>query len=494
MGRGTSKRTFAAVDLGAQSGRVALAQFDGERLAMEEVHRFANVPVAIRGRLHWDVLRLYGDVLEGLRAASRRSEIDSVGVDAWGIDFGLLDRAGHLLQNPIHYRDSRRSGDIVERVLRRVGPRDLYERTGIQLLPINTIFELASMAAEEDAALAAADILLMIPDLFHFWLSGARTTELTNATTTQCFDVAGGAWAIDLLESLAIPTHLLPEVVAPATKLGAVSDAASGVEGATVVAGATHDTASAVVGTPLADGVAFLSVGTWSMVGIESPEPFVTDASYRANVSNEGGVEGTYHVLRDLAGLWLLDESRRAWRADGREQPLARLLELAEAAPPLRAFINPDDPLFAAPGDMPARIAEYCTSTAQPPPEDEAAVIRCILESLALKHAHVVETLEAVSGRSIDSLRLVGGGAKNELLCAWTATAARRPLEAGPSEATVIGNLLMQATALGEIGSLADARAVVSQSFSRVAYEPESTPEWDEARERFAGLSSAGVA
>jgi rhamnulokinase len=487
--RASSLPAFAAVDLGAQSGRVALARFDGERLAMEEVHRFPNVPVCIRGTLHWDILRLYADVLDGLRAAARAAEIHSVGVDSWGIDFGLLDVAGRLVQNPVHYRDSRRSG-IVESVLSRVPPREIYDRTGIQLLPINTLFELAAMAADQDAALAAADCLLLIPDLFHYWLSGARTTELTNATT-QCFDVRAGAWATGLLDKLGVPTHLLPEVVAPATRLGRVGDEASGITGASVVAGATHDTASAVVGTPLTENAAFLSVGTWSMVGLESHEPFVGDDSYGANLSNEGGVEGTFRILRDITGLWLLDECRRAWRSGGRERSLEQLLARAAAAPRLRSLVDPDDPLFAKPGDMPARIVEYCKRTAQPPPDDEGAVVRCILESLALKHAEVVEDLAAVTGRSIDTLCMVGGGANNELLCAWTAAAAQRPLLAGPTEATLVGNFLMQAKALEELSSLADARAVVSNSFTQQTYDPTTTTEWHEARERFTGLSTA---
>jgi rhamnulokinase len=487
--RTSSLPTFAAVDLGAQSGRVALARFDGERLAMEEIHRFPNVPVRIRGTLHWDVLRLYGDVLDGLRAAARAADIYSVGVDSWGIDFGLLDSAGRLLQNPVHYRDSRRSR-MVEGVLSRVAPRELYERTGIQLLPINTVFELAAMAADGDAALAAADCLLLIPDLFHYWLCGSRTTELTNATTTQCFDVRSGRWATGLLEGLGIPTHLLPEVVAPATRLASVSDETSGVAGATVVAGATHDTASAVVGAPLTEHAAFLSVGTWSMVGLESHEPFVDDDSYRANLSNEGGVEGTFRILRDVTGLWLLDECRRSWRSSGRERSLEHLLALAQSAPALRSLVNPDDPAFATPGDMPARIVDYCKRTVQSPPGDEGAIVRCILESLALKHAEVVDELAAVTGRPIESLCTVGGGVNNELLCAWTATAAGRPLYAGPTEATLVGNFLMQARALGELSSLADARAVVSRSFTQQVYEPARTSEWQEARERFASLSN----
>ena len=478
-------RAFAAVDLGAQSGRVAVGRFDGERLSVEEVHRFANVPVRVRGTLHWDVLRLYGDVLEGLRTAASAAEVASVAVDSWGVDFGLLDRAGRLVQNPVHYRDSRRAA-AVEMVYAKVGARTLYDRTGIQLMPINTVFELAAMAAEPDPVLAAADRLLLIPDLFHHWLCGAKTTERTNATTTQCYDVGAGAWAADLLEQLGVPARLLPEIVEPATQLGPVTDDVGGTAGAVVVAAGTHDTASAVAGTPLGgDRTAFLSVGTWSLVGVESRVPVLGDDAFRANLTNEGGVGGTFRVLRNVTGLWLLEECRRQW---GRG--LDELLAAAMHEPPLRSFVEPNDPVFAAPGDMPARIADYCEHTGQPRPESEGAIVRCILESLALKHAETVDLLARVTDRSLDELHIVGGGAKNALLCEWTAAAAERPVHAGPAEATLVGNVLVQAIALGEIASLAEAREVARRSFSPRRHEPGTTAAWREARERFAALAT----
>ena len=477
-------RAFAAVDLGAQSGRVAVGRFDGERLSVEEVHRFSNVPVRVRGTLHWDVLRLYGDVLDGVRAATADTNVASVAVDSWGVDFGLLDRAGRLVQNPVHYRDSRRAA-AVDSVYARVGARTLYDRTGIQLMSINTVFELAAMAAEPDPVLAAADRLLLIPDLFHHWLCGSKTTERTNATTTQCYDARAGRWAVDLLEQLGVPVRLLPEVVEPATQLGPVTDDTSGAAGATVVAAGTHDTASAVAGTPLGGKrAAFLSVGTWSLVGIESPAPVLGDEAFRANLTNEGGVGGTFRVLRNVTGLWLLEECRRHW---GRS--VDELLAAALQEPPLRSFVDPNDPVFAAPGDMPGRIVDACAQTGQPRPESEGAVVRCILESLALKHAETVDLLARVTDRPLDELHVVGGGARNGLLCEWTAAASERPVHAGPAEATLVGNLLVQAIALGELESLADARDVVRRSFSPQRYEPETSGAWREARERFAGLS-----
>jgi len=487
-------RTLVAVDLGAQSGRVAVGRFDGSRLAIEEVHRFPNVPVRVRGTLHWDILRLYADVCDGLRAAARDATVDAVAVDSWAVDFGLVDRAGRLTQNPVHYRDSRRAA-AVEGVFARVPPREIYDRTGIQLLPINTLFELAAMAAESDPALAAADQLLLIPDLFHYWLCGARTTEFTNATTTQCFDTHAGMWATDLLERLDIPARLLPEVVEPATQLGTVADevaAETGLGGATVIAAATHDTGSAVAGTPLnGERSAFLSVGTWSLVGLEASEPVAGDAAYRANITNEGGLSGTFRVLQNVTGLWLLEECRRSWTAAGRNRSLEELVSLAQSAPPLRSLVDPNDPLFAPPGDMSARIVDYCSRTGQPQPESDGAIVRCIFESLALKHADSVDVLGRVTGRHIEEIHIVGGGANNGLLCAWTAAAAGRPVHAGPAEATLVGNLLVQAIALGEISSLDDAREVVRRSFSSTTYEPAPTDEWREARERFAALSDA---
>ena len=468
-------RTLAAVDLGAQSGRVAVGRFDGERLSVEEVHRFANEPVRDRDKLSWDVERLRSEVFDGLRIAG---PVDSVAVDSWAVDFGLLDRAGELVQNPVHYRDARRAAAF-ERVLEIIPARELYERTGIQLLPINTIFELAAMATDGDSALASADQLLLIPDLFHYWLCGSRTTEFTNATTTQCYDARAGNWATDLLGRLDIPARLFPEVVAPGTQLGNTTD------GAAVIATATHDTGAAVAAVPMAnDRCAYLSIGTWSLVGIESTDAIVTDAAYEANVTNEGGVNGTFRVLRNVTGLWLLDECRRIWAASGHEYAYDELVMLARSAPAFRSLIDPNDASFLEPGDMPARIAAYCASTGQETPDGVGATVRCIFESLAAKQAETVDLLSAVTGREIDVLHVVGGGANNELLCAWTAEASGRPVLAGPAEATLVGNLLVQAMTLGEIASLEEGREVVRRSFEPVVYEPSGASAWAEARER----------
>jgi rhamnulokinase len=461
------------------------------------VHRFANEPVEENGVLRWDMEHLRVEVWNGLRRAARDLPVESVAVDSWGVDFGLLDGSGRLLRNPAHYRNARRAAAF-EGALELIPPRELYARTGIQLLPINTIFELAGAAADGDPALTGARRLLLIPDLFHHWLCGSETTEWTNATTTQCFDPHAGDWARDLLDRLGVPTAILPQVVPPATCLGTVSPIAAAetrLDGAQVIAGATHDTAAAVVAVPLAtDRSAYLSIGTWSLVGVESNEPVMNDDAFRANLTNEGGVGGTYRVLRNVTGLWLLDECRRAWAGAGHEYEAAELVELAESAPPLRSFIDPNDPLFAEPGDMPARIAAFCRESGQAAPAEAAETVRCILESLALKHAETIDLLAELTGRQIEQLHVVGGGARNELLCAWTAQAAERPVLAGPAEATVVGNLLVQALALGELSSVDEGRELVRASFVQQRYEPASDAAWREARERFAVIErSVGV-
>jgi rhamnulokinase len=483
--------TMAAVDLGAQSGRVAVGRFDGSRLEVREAHRFANEPVSRGNSLHWDVEQLRRDVLDGLRSAGQDAPIDSVAVDSWAVDFGLLDAKGELVALPRHYRDARRAAATAE-VFARVPARELYQRTGIQLLPINTIFELAGMASERDPALDAAEALLLIPDLFHFWLCGSKTTEFTNATTTQCYDPAAGDWATDLLERLDVPAALFPEVVSPGTPLGPLSRRAgeeTGLEGAVVIAVATHDTGSAVAAVPLADaGSVFLSIGTWSLVGLEVDHPVIGDESFAANLTNEGGVAGTFRLLRNITGLWLLNECRRGWAADGTELGFDELVSLAAAAPPFLAFFDPSSDVFLQPGDMPSRIREFCRETGQPEPVGVGETVRCVLESLALKHAETIDLLHEVNGSTPGTLHVVGGGARNPLLCAWTASAAGLPVLAGPEEATLVGNLLVQAMALGELGSLSELRDVVRASFEPVVYEPQLSAGWQEARARFAEL------
>ena len=482
--------TLAAVDLGAQSGRVAVGRFDGERLGVTEVHRFPNVPVRTRDTFNWDILRVYRDVLDGLRAAAREAgRVDSVAVDSWGVDFALIDSQGRLVQNPVHYRDARRAR-AMDGVLARIPARELYDRTGIQLMPINTVFELGAMAAEADPALDAAATMLLVPDLLHYWFCGASTSEFTNATTTQCYDPHTGGWATDLLERLDVPTRLLPDVVQPGTRLAPLSHAVAEetrLRDAEVVAVATHDTGSAVAAVPFRQpGSIFISAGTWSLVGLEVKAPVITDAAFAANLTNEGGVGGTFRLLRNVTGLWLVHECRRIWAQEGHEHSFDQLVALAKDAAPLRSLIDPNDAAFTDPGDMPARVRAFCAHSGQPEPVEPGAVVRCILESLALKHAQTIDVLTAVTGASPREIHIVGGGARNELLCRWTADAAGLPVLAGPEEATLLGNLLVQAMALGEISSLDEGRAVVGASMVPTAYEPQESSQWQEAKERFA--------
>jgi len=485
--------TCAAVDLGAHSGRVAVGRFDGERLVVSDVHRFPNVAVRTRDTLNWDILRLYRDTLDGLRAAAHEyRRLDGVAVDSWAIDFGLIDGKGRLVRNPVHYRDRRR-GQAMDGVLAVIPARELYERTGIQLISINTVFELGAMAAERDPALDIADSLLLIPDLIHYWLCGIRTSELTNATTTQCFDPRAGGWATDLLERLGIAARLMPDVVQPGSPLGRLEGNAVeeiGIDGAQVIAVATHDTGSAVAAVPFAGAnAAFISAGTWSLVGYELDEPLISENTFAANLTNEGGVAGTTRLLRNVTGLWLLHECQRAWSSEGEARSFDELVTLAEEAFPLRSLVDPDDPVFAEPGDMPTRIREYCVATGQREPLEPGAVVRTILESLAFAHARALRALAGATGRVPEMIHIVGGGARNALLCQWTAAAAEVPVLAGPSEATLLGNLLLQAMALGEIASIREARDVVRLSFEPTNYEPTTSAEWREGRERFEALT-----
>jgi rhamnulokinase len=480
---------LAAVDLGAESGRVVVGSLDGDRLALDVVERFPNCPVRVHGTLHWDVLRLWSDVDAGLRRAGAGGAIASVAVDTWGVDYALLDERGRLLANPVHYRDARTEG-VPERVFARVPRDEVYATTGIQVMPINTLYQLASMALDQDPLLGRADRLLPMADLFAYWLSGARTAEYTSASTTQCLDARTRDWARPMLERLGIPTALFPEVTVPGTRLGPLLPelrAGTGLGETSVVLAGSHDTASAVAGTPLASPrTAFLSSGTWSLLGLEVGAPVITAASSAANLTNEGGVSGTVRLLRNVVGLWLVQESRRALWPAGDGPSYADIVAMAEAAPAFTAFVNPDDERLLRPGDLPTRIGELCAETGQPAPKDSATLFRVLFESLALRYAAVLDQLATVSGVEPDGVHIVGGGSSNALLNRLTAAATGLPVRAGPVEATSIGNLLVQAMATRSIGSLAEGRELVARSFPIATFDPAG--DWTEARARFAAL------
>ncbi len=489
----TATLSILAFDLGAESGRAVLGHLDGERLRLEEVHRFGNGPVPLLGSLHWDVLRLWAEVMAGLRAAAAQAgrALASVGVDTWGVDFALLAGDGSLLGNPYHYRDRRTDG-IMEEAFQVVPRAEIYAQTGIQFLQFNTLYQLLAMVKAGSAALAAAQTLLTIPDLFHYWLSGCQANEFTIATTTQCYDPRRGDWAIDLLQRLGIPTHILGRIVPPCTVLGPLQAEVAREADCPVVpvvAPGSHDTASAVAAVPATrPDYAYLSSGTWSLMGVEVQQPLISAESLACNVTNEGGVGGTFRLLKNIMGLWLVRECRRAWARSGEALSYDDLTQLAAEAPAFGALIVPGDARFLPPGDMPARIQAFCRETGQAVPESRGQVIRCALESLALEYRRVLAQLEGLAGHPLPVLHVVGGGSRNRLLNQFTANATGRAVIAGPVEATATGNILGQALALGHIGSLAEGRALVRRSFDLVTFEPERSAAWDDAYARYLQL------
>lgn len=496
---------FVAVDLGASSGRVIVGRVldlpTGEpRVELHEVNRFPNGPVEVRGTLRWDVLRLHQGVLEGLRAAGRECHargdvLRGVGIDSWAVDHGLLDADGELLGNPVHYRDARTAG-VPERVFARVGAADHYAVNGLQTQPFNTEFQL--VAAAGTAQIAAARQMLLVPDLLGYWLTGVGVAEVTNASTTGLLDVRSRAWATQLLARLAVHlgdvAHLLPRLVEPGTVVAPLSDAvarAAGIAGGVpLVAVGSHDTASAVVAVPATtERFAYVSCGTWSLVGLELDAPVLTEASREANFTNELGVDGTVRYLRNVMGLWLLQECLRTWNEAGLPADLPDLLAAAARVPALTTVIDADSPELLAPGDMPARIAAAAARTGQTPPQSQAETVRCILDSLALAYRRAVRLASDLADREVDVVHVVGGGVRNELLCQLTADATGLPVVAGPVEGAALGNVLVQARAVGVLaGSLADLRAVGARGVELRRYEPggAGVPEvhWAAAEER----------
>jgi rhamnulokinase len=467
--------TVAAVDLGASSGRVVVGQVGPATLRLSEVHRFANDPVTRADGLHWDAAMLRREVVAGVRHAVRAApDLVSVGVDGWGVDYGLLDERGFLVDEPFHYRDAR-TADGVEAVHARIDRSELYARNGLQYLPFNTLYQLAADRSSE--ARRRARTMLLMPDLVGRWLTGIAAAERTNASTTGLFDPVGRAWAWDLIDRLAFPRELFVGLRDAGEVLGPMStDVAVDVGWTDLVVTlvGSHDTASAVVGVPLEDDrSAYISCGTWSLVGVELDRPILTDASRAANFTNEGGVDGTVRFLRNVAGLWLLQESMRAWEEAGSPERLPALLTEAGTLPPGGPVIDPDDPTFLPPGDMPARIEEACRRTGQPAPESRAALARCILDSLAVAFARAVDDAGRLSGHDIRTIHIVGGGANNELLCRLTADACGRTVVAGPVEATAVGNILVQARTHGLVsGGLDSLRALVRSTQELRVFAP----------------------
>lgn len=476
----------AAVDLGATSGRVMVGTVGEGRLELEEVHRFGNGPVRAGGTLYWDVLGLYRETLAGLRAAAAGGPVDAIGIDSWAVDYGLLGPSGALLGNPVSHRDARTEG-VRERVVEVVPERELYATTGLQQLPFNTLYQLVS----SPELLSGAETMLLVPDLLAYWLTGAIGAERTNASTTQLYDVRARTWAASLAERVGVPARILPPLSDPGTTVGPllpdVADDLGLPAGTPVVAVGSHDTASAVVAVPFLDRerAAYVSSGTWSLVGVELDEPVLTDAARAADFTNEGGVDRTIRFLRNVSGLWVLSETVRTWASRGETHDLTVLLESAAEAPALGSVVDLQAPQFLPPGDMAARIAEACEATGQPVPSTPGAVVRCILDSLALAYRRVVRQADALSGVDVQVVHVVGGGARNELLCRLTAAACGVPVLAGPVEAAALGNVLVQARALGaDLPDLAAMRALVRETHDLVRHEPEDLGDWDAAEAR----------
>jgi len=499
----------AAVDLGASGGKVLLGRFAGSKVTLEEIHRFPNGPLQVGRSIYWDVHRLFEEVKRGLGMAGRSARLDSIGLDAWGNDFCLLDAAGALVEDPHSYRDPRTDG-VMQKAFERMTREDIYRRTGVQFMQHNTLFQLYSMVLDRSPLLEAAATYLMIADLFNYWLCGERCCEFTNATSTQFYDPYKRDWCLPLLEAFDIPARIMPPILQPATRLGMLQPGLCAELGASplpLIAVGTHDTASAASVVPYGRGVpsgapanesssaessAFLSSGTWSLLGAEVGEPLINDAGLKHNLTCYGGVGGAWLVWKNIQALWVLQECMRGWDEAGQRDTPGSLIRLAEQAQPFAALIDVDDRLFLTPGDFPARIDEYCRRTGQQPPEGKGAIVRCILESLALKYRYTFERLQEVLGRKLSCINVIGGGSRNTLLNRFTAEATGVSVTAGPAEATALGNFMAQLMALGEIKSLSQARQIVSGSFETVTYEPGRGSGWDDAYNRFLGIVNEG--
>jgi rhamnulokinase len=485
-------KRILAFDLGAESGRGILGQFDGGRLKLDVVHRFANGPVRTLDTLHWDVLRLYSELLAAMKlCASSCGGVDSIGVDTWGVDFALLGRGGTLLGNPRHYRDPH-TEQILEQVFQRLSRENLFRQTGIQFMRFNTLFQLLALQRDRSPLLDVAETLLFIPDFFHYLLTGVKVNEYTNASTSQMLDPLARSWAWELIDACRLPRQILGTLVPPGTVLGPLRSSlasATGLASVPVVAPATHDTGSAFAAVPArSENWACISSGTWSLMGAEIPAPLVTTDALRYNFTNEGGVAGTIRFLKNIMGLWLVQECRRSWEATGAVYTYEQLTALAADATPFVSLVDPDDASFMLPPSMPEALGAFCAKTGQTVPSAPGAVVRCALESLALKYRWVLERLEEMLGSRLGTIHVVGGGSQNALLCQLTADACGRTVVAGPVEATAIGNVLVQALGLGLVGSLAEAREVVRRSFEVRIVEPQDSQAWDEPYSRFVKL------
>lgn len=484
-------KKLLAFDFGASSGRAMLGEFDGEKIVLTEAHRFDNNPVAIRDTFYWDVLNLFFEIKQGISKARALGDFDTIGIDTWGVDFGLLDARGDLLENPIHYRDTRTVG-LVDEVCGILGRDALYNATGLQFMELNTIFQLYSLAKYRPEVLERADCALLMPDLLGYFLTGKRTCEYSIASTTQLMNAYTKQWNKDMMEKLGIRSDLLPEIVKSGTVLGPVSDSICkelGIQDVNVISVCGHDTACAVVAAPATvEDFIYISCGTWSLFGTESKEPIINETSSLYNITNEGGYNYTTRFLKNIIGLWLIQETRRQYRREGQQYSYNDLEKNALASEPFRYFIDPDAPDFVAPGDIPGRIRAFCKRTGQGEPQTVGEIMRCIYESIAMKYRYTFHSIRQCTGKEYSYIHMVGGGTKDNLLCQMTASSTGCKIVAGPIEATALGNIAVQLMAMGEIKDMTEARRVVRNSFDPVEYAPVDTAAWDGAYDRFCSV------
>jgi rhamnulokinase len=491
-----SDKVYLAIDLGAESGRVMAGIWNGRKIRLEQIHRFANGPVALGETIRWDVLRLWSEIQHGLALAGKKfgKKIISVGADTWGVDFVLLNRQDEILGQPYHYRDARTHG-LMAQAFKKISRAEIFAQSGLQFMEINSLYQLLAWQKNSPEILDAAKTLLFMPDFLHWCLCGAKKSEFTIASTSQFVHPLRRNWSLPLLKKLGLPAHFLPEIVPPGTELGIVRKSLAertNLAGVKVVAPPSHDTASAVAGVPTANtgkaNWAYISSGTWSLMGVEVEQAALSPRALELNMTNEGGLDGTYRLLKNIMGLWLVQQCKRSFDAAGRKYDYAQLAQMAAKAKPLRSLVNLNDSRFLNPPDMPKAIQKFCRETKQPVPKTDGELVRCCYESLALKYRDTLGSLEELAGEKIEVIHIVGGGSQSKILNQFAADACQRPVIAGPVEATALGNLLTQLRASGELGSLAEMREVVRKSSVVENYEPNDATIWNEAAARFADL------
>lgn len=482
-----TKRVLA-FDFGASSGRAIIGCFDGDKITLEEVHRFSNDPVSVGGTVYWDVLRLFYEIKQGIIKAKIAGGFDSIGIDTWGVDFGLIDSEGKLMENPVHYRDARTVG-LVDEAFKTMPKEKLYGITGIQFMELNTLFQLISLKKYRPWMLERADKMLFMPDLFGYMLTGKMCAEYSIASTSQLIDLDKRTWSKEILDAFGIKESVFAPLVQPGTVLGELSKEVCeecGVDPVPVISVCGHDTQSAITSVPCEDGdFAFLSSGTWSLFGTELDKPIVNETSMNINITNEGGFDGSTGFLKNIIGLWLIQESRRQWKREGKEYSYADLEKLALAAEPFKCFIDPDAPEFVPHGNIPERVREFCRKTGQYVPETVGEIMRCIYESLAMKYRLTFEKLRECTERDYPVIHVIGGGTKDGLLCQMTANSCDRTVKAGPIEATVMGNVAVQLMSDGSVKNIGQARKIVAESSELKTFEPKDTDKWAEAYEDF---------